>query len=139
MPVIRNPRTTSELKRDLLAARARDSRWVFVRATRNHTTGPIEVVGPDPSTGRSLTITLLSGIPRLRVTGGVVRIIAQSSWGNSIDVAPGAAEHVTVHVPFADIKVTTHGLPCAALSGDLSRTFWDDKYARLALATADQS
>ena len=48
----------------------------------------VEIVGPKD--GRPIVLNLHSGIPYLRVASGKAIILADSSWGNSIDVADGA-------------------------------------------------
>lgn len=62
----------------------------------------VDVAGP--ADGRPIAIDLHSGIPGLLVTSGKAVIRADSSWGNSINVAEGA-EAVIVADPGSKVTV----------------------------------
>jgi hypothetical protein len=62
----------------------------------------IDVAGP--ADGRPLGIQIHTGMPRLHVSSGKAVIRADSSWGNSIDVGPGA-EAVIVADPRSKVTV----------------------------------
>lgn len=123
----REPRTVTELRRDLRAGTARCERRVYVGSFAR-LSGRVDVVGPPTASGHALVVYLRTGMTRLNVTGGRVHVVATSGWGNSIDIAADAAEFVTVDVPFGDVKVTIDGpIPPANLTGELRRTRWHGK------------
>jgi hypothetical protein len=130
------PRTVTELRRTCNAARATENRTVTVISYPRLPPGPtsrVDVRGPAPHTGATLTLYLRTGLTHLRVLSGRVHVIADSTWGNAVTIAPDAAATTTVHVPTpypADgrgraraTKVTLYGpLPDANLTGDTRRT-----------------
>lgn len=101
------PRTGSEAKRMLKNSRGEpDGRIRMV--SLDHGNAPkeapgerVEIVGPRD--GRPILVRVSSGIPFLKVTSGKAIIYADSSWGNSVEVADGA-EAIVVASP--DRKVT---------------------------------
>ncbi|WP_427019394.1 hypothetical protein ACQCSX_22135 (plasmid) [Pseudarthrobacter sp. P1] len=62
----------------------------------------VQVVGPKD--GRPIIVSISSGLPRLKVTSGTAIIRADSRWGNSVSVGPGAE---AIIIADADSKVTT--------------------------------
>lgn len=88
------PETKSEARRLLKNSRGEAGgriRMVRLEAYSSPDTEPgerVEVVGPKD--GRPIIVDVCSGIPSLKVTSGTAIIRARSTWGNSVDVGPGA-------------------------------------------------
>jgi hypothetical protein len=104
----RYPATRSEAKRLLKNSRGEADGMVraihldYTNAPETEVLEKVEVVGPKD--GRPIVIDVTSGIPSLKVMSGTAIIRARSSWGNSIDVGPGAE---AIIIAEASSKVTT--------------------------------
>lgn len=105
----KNPETRAEARRLLKNARGEaDGRIRLVHL--NHHNAPrteilekVEIVGPKD--GRPIVVDVTSGLPSLKVISGTAIIRPRSSWGNSVDVGPGA-EAIIIGPP--DAKITTN-------------------------------
>lgn len=62
----------------------------------------VDIVGPKD--GRPIIVDIGSGIPNLKVVSGTAIIRPRSSWGNSVDVGPGAE---AVIIGPSNAKITT--------------------------------
>ena len=104
----KNPANKTEARRLLRNIRGEADGGIR-KVTLNHVNAPdsswdkrVDVAGP--ADGRPIAIDLHSGIPGLLVTSGKAVIRADSSWGNSINVADGA-EAVIVADPGSKVTV----------------------------------
>lgn len=98
----RRPRTHSEGLAALSAKRKgirRHVSWDHIKTREVSAKYPINITD-----GNLLVIEVWSGIPCLVVESGHVEIKFFSSWGNSLDIKPGASARVIV--PYGDTKVT---------------------------------
>lgn len=104
----KHPASKAEARRLLKNTRGEtEGRIRMVRLDYNNSpdTEPgdkVDIVGPKD--GRPIIVDVTSGIPSLKVTSGKAIIRMRSSWGNSIDVGPGAE---AVIVSPSDAKVTS--------------------------------
>lgn len=116
----RTPRNTSEARRVLKIGRPGVVRDVYLNSRVHNTRRPQNESLAD-SMARSvfevsvhpdsvLRVHVTSGIPFLKLRRGTSDNVAftfQSSWGNSLELDEGTG--ATVHVPWADTKVTLTG------------------------------
>lgn len=90
----RYPNTKSEARRLLKNSRGEAEgriRMVRLEACVSPDNEPgehVEIVGPKD--GRPIIVDVCSGIPQLKVVSGTAIIRARSTWGNSVDIGPGA-------------------------------------------------
>lgn len=103
----RDPSTKSEARRLLKNSRGEECgrvRLVSLDYTNSPDTEPgnrVDVVGPKD--GRPIVVDVTSGLPSLKVTSGKAIVRLRSSWGNAVDVGPGAE---AIIIAPADAKVT---------------------------------
>ena len=104
-----DPATKSESKRLLVnrrglpGGRVRRVNLDYNNAPDSKTSDHVEVAGP--SDGRPIIVEVTSGLPRLRVSSGRAVIAADSGWGNSVTVGPGA-EAIVISSPESKVTVT---------------------------------
>jgi hypothetical protein len=102
------PDTKSEARRLLKNTRGEADgkiRMVRLEAYSSPDTEPgerVDIVGPKD--GRPIIVDVRSGIPNLKVASGTAIIRPLSTWGNSVDVGPGAE---AIIVADASYKITT--------------------------------